>query len=81
MSKIRHLFETSNKGTSNIEEIRKPIKDSNFEGDILPVKYYNELEKMIGQVDKIIKDKTKKINIVRSGGVINCFEIEIPPGA
>ena len=82
MSKIKKLYETSgNKGISNIEEIKKLINDVKFKKVVFPENYYNELEKIIGQINKNIEDKTNILDLYGIGSVSNCFEIEIPPGA
>ena len=62
MSKIKNLYETSgNKGISNIEDIKKLINDVKFKKVVFPENYYNELEKIIGQINQNIKDKTNII--------------------
>ena len=82
MSKIKKLYETSgNKGISNIEEIKKLINDDNFKKVTLSENYYNELEKIIGQINKYIEDKTNILDLYGIGSVSDCLEIEIPPGA
>ena len=42
---------------------------------------YNELEKIIGQINKNIEDKTNILDLYGIGSVSNCLGIEIPPGA
>ena len=82
MSKIKELYETSgNKGLSNIEEIKKLINDVKFKKVVFPENYYNELEKVIGQINKYIEDKTNILDLYGIGSVSNCLRIEIPPGA
>ena len=82
MSKIKKLYETSgNKGISNIEEIEKLINDVEFKKVVFPENYYNELEKIIGQINQNIKDKTNIIVLDEYRIVTDCLEIEIPPGA
>ena len=82
MSKIKKLYETSgNKGISNIEEIKKLINDDNFKEVTLSENYYDELERIIGQINKNIEDKTNILDLNGIGSVSNCLGIEIPPGA
>ena len=81
MSKIKKLYETSgNKGISNIE-IKKLINDVKFKKVVFPENYYNELEKIIGQINEYIEDKTNILDLYGIGSVSNCLGIEIPPGA
>ena len=79
--KIENLYETSDKGISNIEEIKKLINDVKFRKVVFPENYYNELEKIIGQINKNNKDKTNILDLYGIGSVSNCLGIEIPPGA
>ena len=82
MSKIKKLYGTSgNKGYSNIEEIKKLINDVKFKKVVFPENYYNELEKIIGQINQNIKDKTNIFVLDEYRIVTDCLEIEIPPGA
>ena len=76
MSKIKKLYETS-----DIEEIKKLINDDNFKEVTLSENYYDELEKIIGQINKNIEDKTNILDLNGIGSVSNCLGIEIPPGA
>ena len=79
--KIKNLYETSNKGISDIEEIKKLINDVKFKKVVFPEIYYNELEKINGQINKNIEDKTNILYLYGFGSVSNCLGIEIPPGA
>ena len=82
MSKIKKLYETSgNKGISNIEEIKKLINDDNFKNVALSENYYDDLNKIIDQINQNIKDKTNIIVFDEYRSVTDCLEIEIPPGA
>ena len=76
MSKIKHLYETS-----KIEEIKKLINDDNFKKVTLSENYYDDLNKIIDQINQNIKDKTKIIVLDEYRIVTDCLEIEIPPGA
>ena len=75
MSKIKKLYETS-----DIEEIKKLIND-NFKKVILSENYYDDLNKIIDQINQNIKDKTNIIVLDEYRIVTDCLEIEIPPGA
>ena len=79
--KMKNLCETSNKGISDIEEIKKLINDVKFKKVVFPENYYNELEKIIGQINKNIEDKTNILDLYGIGSLSNCLGIEIPPGA
>ena len=79
--KIKHLYETSNKGISNIEEIKKLINDVKFEKVVFPNNYYDDLNKIIDQINQNIKDKTNILDLDGIGSLSNCLGIEIPPGA
>ena len=81
MSKIKNLYETSNKGISDIEEIKKLINDVKFKKVIFPKNYYDDINKIIDQIIQNIKDKTNFIDLDGIGSVSNCLGIEIPPGA
>ena len=74
--KIKNLYETS-----DIEEIKKLINDVKFKKVIFPENYYDELEKIIDQINQNIKDKTNILDLNGVGSVSNCLGIEIPPGA
>ena len=74
--KTKNLYETS-----DIEEIKKLINDVKFKKVIFPENYYDELEKIIDQINQNIKDKTNIIDLNGIGSVSNCLGIEIPPGA
>ena len=74
--KIKNLYETS-----DIEEIKKLINDVQFKKVIFPENYYDELEKIIDQINQNIKDKTNILDLNGVGSVSNCLGIEIPPGA
>ena len=81
MSKIEKLYETSgDKGISNIEEIKKLINDDNFKKVTLSENYYDDLNKIIDQINQSIKDKTNIIVLDEYRIVTDCLEIEIPPG-
>ena len=45
--KIKNLYETS-----DIDEIKKLMNDVKFKKVVFPENYYNELEKIIGQINK-----------------------------
>ena len=79
--KIKSLYETSNKGISDIEEIKKLLNDVKFKKVVFSENYYDELEKIIGQINKNIEDKTNILDLYGIGSVSNCLGIEIPPGA
>ena len=81
MSMIKKLYETSNKGISDIEEIKKLINDVKFKKVKFPKNYYDELEKIIDQINQNFKDKTNILDLNGIGSVSNCLGIEIPPGA
>ena len=74
--KIKNLYETS-----DIEEIKKLINDVKYKMVIFPENYYDELEKIIDQINQNIKDKTNILDLNGIGSVSNCLGIEIPPGA
>ena len=74
--KIKNLYETS-----DIEEIKKLINDVKFKKVILPKNYYDDKNKIIGQINQNIKDKTNILDLKGIGSVSNCLGIEIPPGA
>ena len=81
MSKIKKLYETSDKGISNIEEIKKLINDVKIKKVVFPENYYDDLNKIIDQINQNIKDKTNILDLDGIGSVSNCLGIEIPPGA
>ena len=81
MSMIKKLYEISNKGISDIEEIKKLINDVKFKKVKFPKNYYEELEKIIDQINQNFKDKTNILDLNGIGSVSNCLGIEIPPGA
>ena len=56
--KIKNLYETSDKGISNIEEIKKLINDVKIKKVVFPENYYDDLNKIIDQINQNIKDKT-----------------------
>ena len=74
--KIKNLCETS-----DIEEIKKLINDVNFKKVVFPNNYYDDLNKIIDQINQNIKDKTNILDLHGIGSVSNCLGIEIPPGA
>ena len=74
--KIKNLYETS-----DIEEIKKLINDVKFKKVIFPKNYYDDLNKIIDQINQNIKDKTNILDLNGIGSVSNCLGIEIPPGA
>ena len=74
--KIKHLYETS-----KIEEIKKLINDVKFKKVVFPKNYYDDLNKIIDQINQNIKDKTNILDLHGIGSVSNCLGIEIPPGA
>ena len=74
--KIKHLYETS-----KIEEIKKHINGVKFKKVIFPINYYDDLNKIIDQINQNIKDKTNILDLNGIGSVSNCLGIEIPPGA
>ena len=79
-----HKFATKNKNlyeTSNIEEIKKLINDVKFKKVIFLENYYDDLNKIIDQINQNIKDKTNVLDLHRIGALSDCLEIEIPPGA
>ena len=81
MSNIKKLYETSgNKGISNIEKYKKLINDDNFKKTRHSKNYFDDLEKIIIQINQNIEDKTNIIDI-ELGSISDCLEIEIPPGA
>ena len=74
--KIKHLYETS-----KIEEIKNLMNDVKFKKVIFPNNYYDDLNKIIDQINQNIKDKTNILDLDGIGSVSNCLGIEIPPGA
>ena len=74
--KIKNLYETS-----DIEEIKKLINDVKYKKVVFPNNYYNDLNKIIIQINKNIEDKTNILDLYGIGSVSNCLGIEIPPGA
>ena len=74
--KMKHLYETS-----KIEEFKKLINDVKFKKVVFPNNYYDDLNKIINQINQNIKDKTNILNLDGIGSVSNCLGIEIPPGA
>ena len=74
--KIKHLYETS-----KIEEIKKLINDVKIKKVVFPNNYYDDLNKIINQINQKIKDKTNFLDLDGIGAVSNCLGIEIPPGA
>ena len=81
ITKIKNLYETSNKGISDIEEIKKLINDVKFEKVAFPNNYYDDLNRIIDQINQNIKDKTNILDLNGIESVSNCLGIEIPPGA
>ena len=79
--KIKNLYETSDKGISDIEEIKKLINDVKIKKVVFPNNYYDDLNKIIDQINQNIKDKTNILDLDGIGSVSNCLGIEIPPGA
>ena len=76
ISKLKNLYETS-----DIEEIKKLINDVKFKKVIFPENYYDELEKIIDQINQNIKDKTNILDLHGIGALSDCLKVEIPPGA
>ena len=74
--KIKNLYETS-----DIEEIKKLINDVKIKKVVFPNNYYDDLNKIIDQINQNIKDKTNILDLHGIGSVSNCLGIEIPPGA
>ena len=74
--KIKNLYETS-----DIEEIKKLINDVKIKKVVFPENYYDDLNKIIVQINQSIKDKTNILDLHSIGSVSNCLGIEIPPGA
>ena len=74
--KIKNLYETS-----NIEEIKKLINDVQFKKVVFPENYYDDLNKIIDQINQNFRDKTNILDLHGIGSVSNCLGIEIPPGA
>ena len=74
--KIKHLYETS-----DIKEIKKLINDVKIKKVVFPNNYYDDLNKIIDQINQNIKDETNILDPDGIGSVSNCFGIEIPPGA
>ena len=74
--KIKNLYETSGE-----EEIKKLINDVKYKKVVFPNNYYNDLNKIIIQINKNIEDKTNILDLYGIGSVSNCLGIEIPPGA
>ena len=79
--KIKNLYETSDKGISDVEEITKLINDVRFKKVVFPENYYDDLNKIINQINQNIQDKTNILDLNGIGSVSNCLGIEIPPGA
>ena len=79
--KIKNLYETSNKGISDIEQIKKLINDVKIKKVVFPNNYYDDINKIIDQINLNIKDKTNILDLNGIGSVSNCLGIEIPPGA
>ena len=59
--KIKNLYKTSDKGISDIEEIKKLINDVKFKKVVFPENYYNELEKIINKNIEVKLIKILKI--------------------
>ena len=74
--KIKNLYETC-----DIEEIKKLINDVKYKKVVFPNNYYDDLNKIINQINKNIKDKTNILDLHGIGALSDCLEIEIPPGA
>ena len=74
--KSKNLYETS-----DIEEIKKLINDVKIKKVVNPENYYDDLNKIIDQINQNIKDKTNILDLHGIGSVSNCLGIEIPPGA
>ena len=81
MLKIKKIYGTSDKGISNTEEIKKLINAVKIKKVVFPKNYYDDLNKIIDQINQNIKDKTNILDLDGIGSVSNCLEIEIPPGA
>ena len=73
--KMKNLYETS-----NIEEIKKLTNDVKFKKVVFPKNYYDDLNKIIDQINHNIKDKTNILDLNGIGSISNCLEIERPPG-
>ena len=67
--KIKNLYETS-----DIEEIKKLINDVKYKKVVFPNNYYNDLNKIIIQINKNIEDKTNFLDLYGIGSVSNCWE-------
>ena len=72
--KIKNLYETSNKGISDIEEIKKLINDVKFKKVVFPNNYYDDLNKIIDQINQNTKGKTNILDLNGIGSVSNCWE-------
>ena len=79
--KIKNLYETSDKGISDVEEIKKLINDVRFKKVVFPENYNDDLNKIINQINQNIQDKTNIFDLNGIGSVSNCLGIKIPPGA
>ena len=74
--KIKHLYETS-----KLEEFEKLINDVKIKKVVFPNDYYDDLNKIIDQINQNIKDKTNIFDLDGIGSVSICLGKEIPPGA
>ena len=74
--KIKNVYKTS-----NIEEIKKLINDVKIKKVVFPENYYDDINKIIDQINQNIKDKTNILDLHGIGSVSNCLGIEIQPGA
>ena len=68
--KIKNLYKTS-----NIEEIKKLINDVKIKKVVFPENYYDDLNKIIDQINQNIKDKTNILDLHGIGSVSNCLGI------
>ena len=76
VAKLKNLYETS-----DIEEIKKLINDVKIKKVVILENYYDDLNKIIDQINQNIKDKTNILDLHGIGSVSNCLGLEIPPGA
>ena len=74
--KIKNLYETS-----DIEEIKRLINDVKFKKVVFPNNYYNDLNKIINQINKKMKDKTNTLDLHGIRALSDCLKVAIPPGA
>ena len=78
---VEYLYRISDmQSTSGIEKINNYIVDSFSKNKKLTKKHFDQLKKIINQINQNVKDKTTIIIIPEFGIENDFFEIQLPPG-